>query len=92
MVEIFLFAAHFSPGLLMCLIYLVLEGGRKSTKNGIAMGVTIGGDAEKSGRNTHLLGIMCVRLLQKIGLLDLTNRNRLKKGNGYKQHTKSVHD
>ena len=45
--EFFLFAAPFSPGLLMCLIYLVLEGGRKSTKNGIAMGVTIGGDAEK---------------------------------------------
>ena len=38
------------------------------------MGVTIGGDAAKSGKNTNLLVIMSVRLLQKIGLLDLTNR------------------
>ena len=58
----------------MCLIYLVLEGGRKSTNIRLAMGVTIGGDAAKSVKNTHLLVIMCVRLSQKIGLLDFTNR------------------
>ena len=56
------------------------------------MGVTIGGDAAKSGKNTHLLVIMRVRLLQKIGLLDLTNRTRFKKGNGYKIRTKSVRE
>ena len=37
------------------------------------MGVTIGYDAEKIGKNTHLLVIMRVRLSQKIGLLNLTN-------------------
>ena len=66
----------------MCLIYLVLEGGRKSTQIGLAFGVTIGGDAAKSGKNTHLLAIMCVRLSQKIGLLDLTNQTQFKNGNG----------
>ena len=29
------------------------------------MGVTIGGDAAKIGKNTNLLMVMCVRLLQK---------------------------
>ena len=38
------------------------------------MGVTIGIDSAKRVRNTYLLVIMRVRLLQKIGLLDLTNR------------------
>ena len=33
----------------------MLEGGCKSTKNGLAMGVTIGGDAAKSDKITHLL-------------------------------------
>ena len=61
-------------------------------KNGLAMGVTIGGDAEKSGNNTHLLVIMRVRLSQKISLLDMTNRIRFKKGNGWKIRTKSVSD
>ena len=55
-------------------------------------GVTIGGDAEKSANNNNLLVIMRVRLSQKIGLLDLTNRTRFKKGNGYKIRKKSVHD
>ena len=73
-------------------MYSVLEGERKSTKNGRAMGVTIWGDAAKSGKNTHLLVVMCVRLSQKIGLLDLTNRTRFKEGNGYKIRTKSVRD
>ena len=48
---------------------------KKRTK----MGVTIGGDAAKSGKNTHLVVIMHVRLSQKIGLLDLKNWNRFKK-------------
>ena len=34
------------------------------------------------GKNAHLLVIMCVRLSQKIGLLDFTNWTRFKKGNG----------
>ena len=75
------FAAPFKPGLLRCLIYLVLEGGRKYTKSGLAMGVTTGGDATKSGKNTHLLVIMRMSLSQKIGLLDSTNRTQFKKGN-----------
>ena len=70
----------------------MLEGGRKYTKNGLAMGLTIGGDAAKSGKNTHLSVIMCVRLFQKIGLLNLTDRTRSKKGNGWEQRTKSVRD
>ena len=37
------------------------------------MGVRIGFDAAKNGKNTHLLVAMRLRLLQKIGLLDLTN-------------------
>ena len=63
----------------MCLIYLVLEGGYNYTKIGLAMGVKIGDGAAKSGNNAYLLVIMCVRLLQKIGLLDLTNRTQFKK-------------
>ena len=63
----FSFAAPFKPGLIMCIIGLVLEGGRKYAKNGQAMGVEIGGDAEKSGKNTNLLVIMRVRLSQKNG-------------------------
>ena len=47
------------------------------------MGLTIGGDAAKSGKNTHLLVVMRMMLSQNIGLLDLTNRTRFKKGNGY---------
>ena len=58
----FSFAALFQPGLLRCLIYLVLEGGHKSTKNVLAMEVIIGGDAAKSGENTHLLVIIHIRL------------------------------
>ena len=54
------------------------------------MGVIIGGDSAKSGKNTHLLVVMRVRLSQKIGLLDLMNWTRFKKGNCYKIRTKSV--
>ena len=57
----------------------MLEVERKSTKIGLAKGVTIGGNAAKSGKNTHLLVVMCVRLPQNIGLPDLTNRTRFKK-------------
>ena len=56
------------------------------------MGVTIGGDDAKSGKNTHLLVVIHVRLLQKIGMTDLTNRIRFKTVNGYKIRTKSVRD
>ena len=42
----------------MCLIGSVLEGGPKTAKNGLAMGVTNGGAAAKSGKNTHLLVII----------------------------------
>ena len=56
------------------------------------MGVTIGCNAEKIGKNTYLLVIMRVRLSQKIGLLDLTNQNQFKKVHGYKIHTKGVHN
>ena len=36
-------------------------------------------DAEKRGKNTRLLVVMRVGILQKIGLLGLTNRTRFKK-------------
>ena len=71
-------------------MYLVLGGGHKFTKIGLAMGTTIGGNAAKSGKKNHFLVVRCLRLLQKIVLLDLTNRTRLKKGNGYKICTESV--
>ena len=61
---------------------MVLEGGHKIAKIGLAMGVAIGGAAAKSGKNTHLLVIMRVRLSQKIGLHNLTNQTRFKKGKG----------
>ena len=40
------------------------------------MGVTIGGDVAKTDKNTHLSVMTCVRLSQKIGLLDLMNQTR----------------
>ena len=64
--------------------------GRKIYKIGLAMGIKIGGDDSKSGKNTHLLVVMRVRLSQKIGLLDLTNWTQFKKGNGIKIRTKNV--
>ena len=45
------------------------------------MGATLGGNAAKSGKNTILLVIMRVGLLEKIGPLNLTNRTGLKKVN-----------
>ena len=56
----------------------MFEGDRKSTKKGLEMGVTIGVDDAKVEK-THLLVAMCIRLLQKIGLLNLKNWNQLKK-------------
>ena len=61
-----------------CVIYLVLEGFHKYTKIELAMGVKIGRDSAKSGKNTHLLVMICVRISQKIGLLDLMNLTRFK--------------
>ena len=58
--------------------------GLQILKNGLAMGVKIGGDTSSSGNNTLLLVIICVRLLQKIGQRNLTNSNQLRKGNGQK--------
>ena len=43
------------------------------------MGVKIGSDAGKIGKNTRLLVVMRARLSHKIGLHNLTNWNRLKK-------------
>ena len=54
--------------------------------------VTVGGDAAKICKNTRLLVIMRVRLLQKIGLHNLTNQTQRNKGNGQKQRMKSIHD
>ena len=56
------------------------------------MGAKIGYNAAKSGKNTHLLVIMRVMLLQKIGLLNLTNQTRFKKVKGQKICTKSLCD
>ena len=68
----------------------MLEGGHKSTKKRLSVEVTIGGDTTKN--DTHLLVIMCVRLSQKIGLIDLSNRTKSKKVNGWKIRTKIVRD
>ena len=56
------------------------------------MGVRIGVNSAKIGKNTHLLVAMRVRILQNIGLPELMNRTRFKKLNGYKIRTKSVRD
>ena len=60
----------------------MLEGGRKSENIGLSMGVTIGDDAGKIDKNTHLLMIMCVRQLHIIGLHNLKNWSQLKRVNG----------
>ena len=59
-------------------------------KTVLAMGVTIRGDAAKSGKSTILLVIMHARLSQKICLLDLKNKTLFKKENSTKQRTKSL--
>ena len=69
-----------------------MEGEQKSTKFRLAMEVTIGGDAAKSGKDTHLLVVMRMRLLHKIGPIHLINWTQFKKGNRYKIHKKIVHD
>ena len=50
-------------------------------KNGLSVGIAIGGDAAKSENNAHLLVVKRVRLSHNIGLLDLTNWTQFKKGN-----------
>ena len=55
MVKIFAFADPFYPGILRCLVYSVFEGGRKIYKNVLAMGVTLGGDNIKSGKNINFV-------------------------------------
>ena len=69
----------------MCLISLMFEGGFKSAKNRLSMGDTIGGDTEKSGNNTHLLVIMCARLLEKLVyttlLIGLDSREEIARNN-----------
>ena len=52
--------------------------GAQIHKIGLDMGMTIGRDAVKSGKNTHLLVIMPAGILQKIGLTDLMNRTWLR--------------
>ena len=68
----------------------MLDGGHKSTTIGLAMGLTIGIDADKRDNNTHLLVIMRVKLSQKIGLLDLNNWTWLNKENVWEQPRESV--
>ena len=52
----------------------MLDGGIKSTNIGLEFGMTIGDDATKNGKNTHLLVIVRVGLLQKIGLIQKRKR------------------
>ena len=59
----------------------MLEGGRKYEKIGLVIGVTIGGDAAKSGNNTHLLVMMRVGILKKFGLRNLMRWSQFKIGN-----------
>ena len=53
--------------------------GPQSTNIGIEMGVKIRDDAAKSGKDTHLLVVICMRLSKKIILLDLTKQTQFKK-------------
>ena len=41
---------------------------------------------------SYILAVVRVRLMKKIGLLDLTNQTQIYKRNGQKQRTKSVRD
>ena len=52
----------------------VVQGGPQIYQYLTSNGVAIGGDAAKSDKKTNLLVIMCVRLSQKISLLNLKNR------------------
>ena len=70
----------------------MLEGDRRYTRNGLEMGVKNWGDAEKSGKNTHLIVIMRVKLSQKIGMHNLTIWTRFKKVKWLEKHKKSIHD
>ena len=50
-----------------------MEGWCKSAKHGLAIGVKIGGNGEKSGKKTHLLVIIHVRIPQKLVCTTLTD-------------------
>ena len=77
---IFSFAAPFYPGLIRCLIGSVSEGGHKFTNIGLVMGVTIVGNATKSGKKTHLLVIMRREdLAENRYLHNLANRTSIQK-------------
>ena len=65
--------------------------GSQISKIGLAMGVLVGVLLQKLARTLIWL-IMRVRLLQKIGLHNLTNQTRFKNGNIYKRCTKIIHD
>ena len=54
------------------------------------MGMKIGGDAAKSGKNTHLLVIIRVGLLPKNWSAQLDKSKLFQKGNVYKIRTKIV--
>ena len=72
------FADPFKPVLLRCLISFGVRRGPQIFKIGLAMGVAIGGAAEKIGNNPNLLVIMWVRLSQFF-CQNLTNQIRFKK-------------
>ena len=80
--DFFSLKPSFYTGLLRCIIGSMLEWGTQIWKNGLATGVKIWGNAAKSGKDSHLLVIMCMRLSQKISLHNLTNWSWFKKLNG----------
>ena len=92
MVKTFSFAFPFLTGYTQVSNIFGVVRGEIYTKIGLAMGVTIGFDADKSGKNTHMLVVMRGKPSQKIGLIDLKNQTRFKKGSRYKICTKSVHN
>ena len=65
-----------------------VERGTQIYKMKLAMGITIGGDSDKSGNNTHLLLLMRMRLSEIFVLISLTNQTQFKKGNGQKLRMK----
>ena len=62
MVKTLSFVAPFKPGRLQVSNVLMLERELKSTIIGLAIGVIIGGDDAKCGKNTNLLVIMRLSL------------------------------
>ena len=76
MIKIFSFSEPFLPGLLRCLIGLLLEGSSIFVKIGLSMGVTFGGTDENNGNSTHALLIMRARTSQQFGMHGLTDRTQ----------------